>query len=262
MMSTPPSSGPASNLLGSGDSGSGGRRSKKPNNNNAANNNSSSVLKPKLRLNKSNVGGGSSSSSSTVTGDNGGGELVRDNSTLDNSDFFAKIMEKSETVESKEVVIRQEQASASSNIEVFRNLVEPLLHILSNLSVPYTSQTTYNCVAAISHYKRLKPSQQETGWVLGNQARCYFELGNYEESIKFYRKMMELEPWRTDGLEWLSTAYWHLQKETELSALAQDLMKSNRTNEVATWVAAGNCFSLHKEHETAIKFFKRVNPKL
>lgn len=70
--------------------------------------------------------------------------------------------------------------------------------------------------------------------------------------------MMEIEPWRTEGLEWLSTAYWHLQKETELSALAQDLMKSNRTNEVATWVAAGNCFSLHKEHETAIKFFKRA----
>lgn len=135
---------------------------------------------------------------------------------------------------------------------------DPLLHILSNLSTPYTSQNAYACTTAIAQYQRLKPSQFETGWVYGNIARCYFELGNYEECVKHYRRMMEIEPWRTDGLEWLSTAYWHLQKETDLSALAQDLMKSNRTNEVATWVAAGNCFSLHKEHETAIKFFKRA----
>lgn len=66
------------------------------------------------------------------------------------------------------------------------------------------------------------------------------------------------------GLEWLSTALWHLQQEVELSALAHDLITTER-QQYATWIAAGNCFSLNKEHETAIKFFERaiqVNKRL
>jgi anaphase-promoting complex subunit 3 len=69
--------------------------------------------------------------------------------------------------------------------------------------------------------------------------------------------MREKELFRVDGLEWLSTAMWHLQLEIELSALANDLMTTER-HHVSTWIAAGNCFSLHKEHETAIKFFERA----
>jgi len=76
-------------------------------------------------------------------------------------------------------------------------------------------------------------------------------------SRRYYSEMRAKEPYRVDGLDWLSTALWHLQKEVDLSALTSDLMQTER-NHVATWIAAGNCFSLHKEHETAIKFFKRA----
>lgn len=54
-----------------------------------------------------------------------------------------------------------------------------------------------------------------------------------------------------------STALWHLQKEVALSALAQDLINTDRNSPV-TWCVSGNCFSLHKEHDTAIKFFQRA----
>ena len=69
--------------------------------------------------------------------------------------------------------------------------------------------------------------------------------------------MREQEPHRVEGVEWLSTSMWHLQREVELSSLAHDLMSNDRKH-ISTWIAAGNCFSLHKEHETAIKFFKRA----
>jgi len=69
--------------------------------------------------------------------------------------------------------------------------------------------------------------------------------------------MRTKEPYRLEGLEWLSTALWHLQQEIDLSALASDLMTTDRQHP-STWIAAGNCFSLHKEHETAIKFFERA----
>jgi len=72
-----------------------------------------------------------------------------------------------------------------------------------------------------------------------------------------YKLMRKVEPYRVAGLEWFSTALWHLQQEIELSALAQDLITVER-QQSATWITAGNCFSLNKEHETAIKFFERA----
>lgn len=58
-------------------------------------------------------------------------------------------------------------------------------------------------------------------------------------------------------MELYSTSLWHLQKEAALSALAQDLVALDR-NCPAAWCAAGNCFSLQKEHDTAIKFLHRA----
>jgi len=58
-------------------------------------------------------------------------------------------------------------------------------------------------------------------------------------------------------MELYSTALWHLQKEVALSALAQALVEQDRLSPAA-WCATGNCFSLQKEHDSAIKFFQRA----
>ena len=58
-------------------------------------------------------------------------------------------------------------------------------------------------------------------------------------------------------MEYYSTALWHLQKEVQLSALAQDLVEEDRESPQA-WCTTGNCFSLQKEHEAAIRFFSRA----
>jgi anaphase-promoting complex subunit 3 len=47
--------------------------------------------------------------------------------------------------------------------------------------------------------------------------------------------------------------------ETHLSSLSQSFLSSPLLKSCpTTWVTLGNCFSLQKEHETAIKFFKRA----
>lgn len=64
-------------------------------------------------------------------------------------------------------------------------------------------------------------------------------------------------------MEIYSTDLWHLQKDAQLSALAQDLMQHSKHSPI-TWCVAGNCFSAQKEHDTAIKFFNRaiqLNPE-
>jgi hypothetical protein len=43
----------------------------------------------------------------------------------------------------------------------------------------------------------------------------------------------------------------------ELSALAKELTRLDKFSAQA-WCAAGNCFSLQKEHENSIKFFNRA----
>jgi anaphase-promoting complex subunit 3 len=58
-------------------------------------------------------------------------------------------------------------------------------------------------------------------------------------------------------MEIYSTILWHLRKEVGLSHLAQQLVDADKMCPQA-WCALGNCFSLQKEHQTAIKFFQRV----
>ena len=72
-----------------------------------------------------------------------------------------------------------------------------------------------------------------------------------------------MEPYRTDLMEYYSTALWHLQQEVSLSALAQDMLEQDKMS-AATWCCAGNCLDLQKDREQALKFFQRaiqVDPK-
>ena len=72
-----------------------------------------------------------------------------------------------------------------------------------------------------------------------------------------------MEPYRLEGVEYYSSCLWHLKKHVDLCYLAhQSLEKSVYAPEA--WIAVGNCFSLQKEHEQALKFFTRaiqLNPQ-
>ena len=78
------------------------------------------------------------------------------------------------------------------------------------------------------------------------------------------REMLRLEPHRVKGLEILSTALWHLKKEKDLAALAQQCIEVDKFS-AEVWCVVGNCFSLQREHSTALKFFERamqIDPNL
>jgi anaphase-promoting complex subunit 3 len=54
-----------------------------------------------------------------------------------------------------------------------------------------------------------------------------------------------------------STVLWHLQKDVQLSFLAQELVSINDQAPQA-WIATGNCFSLQKDHAQALSCFERA----
>ena len=81
-------------------------------------------------------------------------------------------------------------------------------------------------------------------------------MAKYQEAEKIYQKVLKFEPYRLEGLEYYSTCLWHLKKQVELCYLSNHaLEKSLFAPE--TWCVVGNCYSLQKEHETALKFFNR-----
>lgn len=132
-----------------------------------------------------------------------------------------------------------------------------LLNLLRDLGQAYKALSFLDCKNAIKLFQEIPPKQLASPWVQTMIARAYYELAQYDAAARIFAEIRKLYPNRTEGMDIYSTCLWHLQREAQLSALAQELVELNRTNPIA-WLAAGNCFSLHKERETALKFFKRA----
>lgn len=114
----------------------------------------------------------------------------------------------------------------------------------------------YRCREALQIFSLLPECHQNTGWVLNQQGRAYFEMNDFQSARRCLELMQTVEPHRMKGLDLLSTVYWQLKKEVELAHLAQRAVDFNKMCPEA-WCVVGNCFSLQKEHETALSYFKR-----
>jgi len=134
--------------------------------------------------------------------------------------------------------------------------VQEILEVLCLLGAAQRRLCEYRCRDALRVFYKLPHSQFYTGYVQHQVGRAYFELSDYQNAQKALETMQRIEPHRMKGLEVLSTALWHLKKEVELSNLAQRAIDFDRHSAEA-WCVVGNCFSLQKEHETALTFFRR-----
>lgn len=140
-----------------------------------------------------------------------------------------------------------------SNPDSFQELRETLV----TLGNGYRLLCLYECRAALDMFRQLPSRQLLTGWVQEQMGRAYFEIADYSNAKRCFEEMRCLEPCRSEGLDIFSTSLWHLKDEVGSSYLAHQAKELDRLSP-ATWCAVGNCFSLQKEHETAIKFFQRA----
>lgn len=132
-----------------------------------------------------------------------------------------------------------------------------LLNLMRDLGEAYRALAFLDCKSAIKLFQEISLKQVISPWVQTMIARAHYELSQYEAAAKIFAEIRWQHPKRTEGMDIYSTCLWHLQKEVQLSALSHELVELNRTDPVA-WLATGNCFSLNKERETALKFFKRA----
>ena len=143
-----------------------------------------------------------------------------------------------------------------TNSEANAIAFETVLRLFQTAATFYQQVCQYRCKEALQTLRQFSRRQQETGWVLHQQGRAHLEMNEFAASQRCLELMQAKDPCRLDGLDLLSTVYWHLKKGVELSHLSQRVVAANRLSPV-TWCVVGNCFSLQKDHETALVFFRR-----
>uniref|UniRef100_U5EPH1 Cell division cycle protein 27 homolog n=1 Tax=Corethrella appendiculata TaxID=1370023 RepID=U5EPH1_9DIPT len=153
--------------------------------------------------------------------------------------------------------INSAQKMAQHVLQLKKQSADGLMMLLRDLGHGYMNLQSYECEKAIKHFSEVGSHHYNSSWVKSMIAIAYHEQRDYESAVNIFREIHDREPHRLQFMEIYSTDLWHLQKDVILSALAQDLMQQDKTSPI-TWCVAGNCFSAHKEHETAIKFFQRA----
>jgi len=67
-----------------------------------------------------------------------------------------------------------------------------------------------------------------------------------------------IDPYRLQDMDIFSTLLWHLHDTLSLAHLSQELISIDRLSPQA-WIAVGNSFSLQKEHDEAMRCFRRAS---
>lgn len=165
-----------------------------------------------------------------------------------------KNIEKSETITSES---KNSSTILQQAVQMQKQSADGLMTLLRDIGQASVALSNYDCPKAIQLLESLPPQHFNTPWIYSLVGLAYFEMNDYVNCIKYFEKVHSMEPYWFDYMDIYSTALWHLQKEIALSALAQDLINTDRNHPV-TWCVSGNCFSLQMEHDTAIKHLQRA----
>lgn len=153
--------------------------------------------------------------------------------------------------------INSAQNIAQHILSMKKQSVEGLMSLMRTLGEGFAQLSQYSCGAAIDAFSSIPKQHYGSSWVQSMVAKAHYERREYETAARIFQEVHLREPHRLHLMEIYSSVLWHLQREVKLSALAQDLMEQDKLSPI-TWCISGNCFSLHKEHEMAIKFFERA----
>eukprot|EP00177_Eucheuma_denticulatum_P003597 GFKZ01006514.1.p1 GENE.GFKZ01006514.1~~GFKZ01006514.1.p1 ORF type:complete len:667 (-),score=86.14 GFKZ01006514.1:38-2038(-) len=116
----------------------------------------------------------------------------------------------------------------------------------------------YRCTMTVDLAEKLPSALRNSGWVYAIRGRAFLEKGDYAQAETEYLNALRVDPTRMDGVvEYYSTVLWHMRREKELAQLA---LQAQRVFPVSSgaWCAAGNCFSLQRDPDLALKFFRRA----
>ena len=144
----------------------------------------------------------------------------------------------------------------NEKVKEFEGL-QQLLDLFMKLGSGYFALSHYQCQDALRCFNSITPSQRDTPWVLAQIGRAYYEQASYIEAEKTFARIKTMAPSRLEGMEVYSTTLWHLKSDIDLAFLAHEIIDIDR-NSPQAWCAVGNSFSLQRDHDQALKCFKRA----
>ncbi|OXC67525.1 hypothetical protein AYX13_04034 [Cryptococcus neoformans] len=134
---------------------------------------------------------------------------------------------------------------------------EYLKDIVKKCARIYKSLSGYQCQQAIKEVDALPGELKTSPWAMEILGRAFYEIANYAMARRAFTFLQQQEPYRIQSMEQLSTLLWHLTDLPALSHLSQSLISISRSSPQA-WIAVGNCFSLQKDHDEAMRCFRRA----
>ena len=138
-----------------------------------------------------------------------------------------------------------------------KEALEWLLDLLSRLGGGYFALSHYRTQEALQIFNSITFSQRETPWIFAQIGRTLYEQGSYPEAEKYFATLRQRAPSQLQDMEVYSTILWHLKNDIELAFLAHELLALDRLSPQA-WCTVGNSFSLQRDHDQALKCFKRA----
>ncbi|XP_049849576.1 uncharacterized protein LOC126319916 [Schistocerca gregaria] len=136
--------------------------------------------------------------------------------------------------------------------------VADLLSLLCIIGNAYRMLCRYRSDRALAYFRLLPAQQRQSPWVLAQVGRAYFEKAEYHQALEVFETLRQSARHHLAGLEYCSTILWYSKNTVLLSYIAHDLIDFD-PYAPESWCFIGNCFSLHKDHETALKFFQRAS---
>lgn len=131
------------------------------------------------------------------------------------------------------------------------------LELLRMLGAGLRHLSQYESDEAVRCFRSLPEAQLHTGWAQMCLGRAFAEQGAYADAHAAYDAARAISPSLLEGVEYFSTVLWQRRKEVALSYLAQEALATDRLAPQA-WCASGNSLSLARDHEGALRCFKRA----
>ncbi|XP_024992549.1 cell division cycle protein 27 homolog B isoform X1 [Cynara cardunculus var. scolymus] len=146
---------------------------------------------------------------------------------------------------------------ASMSVSKVASGASEVLSLMKILGEGYRLSCLYRCQDALDVFLQLPHKHYNTGWVLSQVGKAHFELVDYLEAERAFSNARLASPYSLEGMDIYSTVLYHLKEDMRLSYLAQELISTDRLAP-QSWCAMGNCYSMQKDHETALKNFQRA----
>lgn len=176
------------------------------------------------------------------------------------SEFGATSSSLSSTTDVKSIQHEIENTKLSSFISdsaTIKSGISDTMKLLRTLGEGYRHLCMFRCKEALNVYQKLSSKQYNTGWILSQVGKAYFELVDYLNADYAFSLVRQISPYNLEEMDVYSTVLYHLKQDMKLKYLAQEMILVDRFAP-QTWCAIGNCYSLQKDHESALKSFQRA----